>query len=284
MAGTAGATDSPTLKGIRAEYDAIPDPVKSGQTPIKSNDTTRRTNLILQSATSGKKREENGSPSEQSSAPETIPEDEPEYDPGQEEYFVAPVQLSEHYWDNVRTTYFQIWPLLVGNLLEWYEFGIFAYVEPQITENFFPNEAVTWLVFSISLVTRPLGGIIAGKLSDTLGRKTILVLAMWGMTLTTVGQGLLPSAKTGGVFGLSVGMPLMIILRVIQGLAAGAGIGGISTYLSEHAKRQNLGITVSWIHMSSNFANAFAGGMVIMLNLLVSDIPPPPSNPPSRTI
>eukprot|EP00959_Pyramimonas_sp_CCMP1952_P285217 5963593-Pyramimonas_sp.AAC.1 len=104
-------------------------------------------------------------------------DEEGPYDPGKDELCPEPVKLSDHYWDNVWTTYLQIWPLLVGNLLEWYEFGIFAYVEPQITENFFPSEAVTWLVFSISLITRPLGGIVAGKLSDHLGRKTILVLA-----------------------------------------------------------------------------------------------------------
>mmetsp|Transcript_39604 Transcript_39604/g.86291 ORF Transcript_39604/g.86291 Transcript_39604/m.86291 type:complete len:565 (-) Transcript_39604:402-2096(-) len=198
-------------------------------------------------------------------------EDEGPYEPGRDELCPAPVELSSHYWDNVTTTYMQIWPLLVGNLLEWYEFGVFAYVEPQITENFFPSEAITWLVFSLSLIMRPLGGIIAGKLSDHLGRKTILVLAMWGMTISTIGQGLLPSDKTGGIWGLSVGMPLMIVLRIIQGLSAGAGIGGISTFLSEHSKRQNLGITVSWIHVSSNFANALAGGQVMLLTLWLSD-------------
>ena len=64
------------------------------------------------------------------------------------------------------------WPLLLGNTLEWYEFGVYSYVEPQMADNFYRGSNLgAWMGYAVTFVARPLGGIILGIIADHCGRK-----------------------------------------------------------------------------------------------------------------
>src|SRR5205085_11337993 len=94
---------------------------------------------------------------------------------------------------------------VIGNVLEWYDFAVYAYVAIYIAKNFFPQgDAVTgllatFLTYGLGFVARPLGGIILGRVGDTHGRKTALLITIALMAIGTVLIGVLPSYATIGV-------------------------------------------------------------------------------------
>jgi len=112
----------------------------------------------------------------------------------------------------------------IGNLLEWYDFGVYAYLAGLIATKFFPNSDPTasllaaFAAYGVGFLARPLGGIVIGRLGDTKGRKTALVLTIFLMAFGTVGLGLLPSYEAIGVWA-----PILLVcLRIVQGLAPAA--------------------------------------------------------------
>src|SRR6266700_3759417 len=116
----------------------------------------------------------------------------------------------------------------IGNLLEWYDFGVYAYLASLIATKFFPNTDQTasllaaFAAYGVGFLARPLGGIVIGRLGDTQGRKTALVLTIFLMAFGTVGLGLLPSYEAIGVWA-----PILLVaLRIVQGLAAGGSLLG----------------------------------------------------------
>src|SRR5439155_3312610 len=92
-----------------------------------------------------------------------------------------------------------IWAAAIGNLLEWYDFGVYAYLAGLIATKFFPNTDPTasllaaFAAYGVGFLARPLGGIVIGRLGATKGRKTALVLTILLMAFVTVAIGLLPS-------------------------------------------------------------------------------------------
>jgi MHS family proline/betaine transporter-like MFS transporter len=117
---------------------------------------------------------------------------------------------------------------VVGNVLEWYDFAVYAFVATIIAKKFFPaQDEVTallsaFLAYGLGFVARPLGGIIIGRLGDTRGRKTALLLTIFLMAAGTVLIGLLPSYETIGVLA-----PILLVLaRLMQGFSAGGEWGG----------------------------------------------------------
>jgi MFS transporter, MHS family, proline/betaine transporter len=123
-----------------------------------------------------------------------------------------------------------IWAASIGNLLEWFDFGVYAYLATLIAAKFFPSNdptaslLATFAAYGVGFLARPMGGIIIGRLGDTRGRKAALVLTIFMMALGTVGIGLLPTYESIGIWA-----PILLVtLRIIQGIAAG-GEWGIST-------------------------------------------------------
>src|ERR1700742_198144 len=123
-----------------------------------------------------------------------------------------------------------IWAAAIGNLLEWYDFGVYGFLAVLIATNFFPGSDPTtallksFAAFGVAFLARPLGGIIIGRLGHTRGRKTALVLTIFLIAFGPVGLGLLPTYQSIGV-----GAPILLVtMRLIQGLAAG-GEWGTST-------------------------------------------------------
>jgi len=126
----------------------------------------------------------------------------------------------------------------IGSALEYYDFFIYAtaasLVFPQI---FFPSENPTAAIvaslatYGVGYVARPIGAFVLGHWGDTHGRKTVLILCMFLMGISTMGVGLLPTYQQVGVLAPI----LLVVLRLIQGFAVAGEISGASSMVLEHA-------------------------------------------------
>ena len=108
----------------------------------------------------------------------------------------------------------------IGNATEWFDYGVYAYVAVEIGKNFFLGSHATLgalLVFAVSFVLRPLGGLVWGPLGDRLGRQRVLATTILLMCSATFLVGLIPSYGTIGIWAPII----LIILRVIQGFSTG---------------------------------------------------------------
>eukprot|EP00435_Cladocopium_sp_Y103_P055500 s958_g18.t1 len=158
------------------------------------------------------------------------------------------------------------WPVLLGNILEWYEFGVYSYVEHEIAENFFEGSSLgAWLGYAVTFVGRPLGGIIFGIIADRCGRALSVTLSLGGMMVATVAQGCLPGKYFGGDFE-GLGLVLLIMCRVLQGLSAGGEIGAVVAYLMEVSPVRSVGMAVCMIGVGSQMSWVFSSAMVALLH------------------
>jgi MFS transporter, MHS family, proline/betaine transporter len=147
----------------------------------------------------------------------------------------------------------------IGNLLEWYDFGVYAYLASVIATKFFPSSDPTasllsaFAAYGVGFLARPLGGIAIGRLGDTQGRKTALVLTIFLMASGTVGIGLLPSYDRVGIWAPI----LLVILRLVQGIATGGEWGTATAFMVEWAPQGRRGFFGSFQQASA------AGGALL---------------------
>ena len=133
---------------------------------------------------------------------------------------------------------------VIGNVLEWYDFAVYAFLATVLARKFFPGGdelsalLATFAVFGVGFVVRPLGGIIIGRLGDRRGRKIALSLTIVLMALGTVMIGLLPSYESIGV-GASA---LLVAARLLQGFSAGGEWGSSTAFIVEWAPPQRRGL------------------------------------------
>lgn len=156
----------------------------------------------------------------------------------------------------------------LGNILEWYDFAVYAFLVPVLSKVFFPNNTETdalllsLAVFGSGFVSRPLGAVLFGIYGDKLGRRTILALIMMLMAATTFAIGLLPSAAEAGI----VAPVLLVALRLFQGLASGGEWAGSASYIIEYAPENRRGLFGSW-HIAGVAGGILIGSAVVgMLN------------------
>lgn len=129
-----------------------------------------------------------------------------------------------------------LWPLLLGNVLEWYDFGIYSFLAPQIKVAFFHSSSIsTWAGYTVTFLLRPFGGLVNGWIADNYGRRVSILVSIIGMLAATVGQGLLPAFNCCGDSWGTVGLVLLLLLRALQGLSAGGELGPIVSYFAESA-------------------------------------------------
>jgi len=133
---------------------------------------------------------------------------------------------------------------VAGNVLEWYDFAIYAYMATIIAKKFFPagDEASsllsTFAAFGIGFVARPLGGIVLGRLGDVRGRKSALLITIALMAAGTMLIGLTPTYDSIGVAA-----PTMILCaRLLQGFSAGGEWGGSTAFIVEWAPEGRRGL------------------------------------------
>jgi MFS transporter, MHS family, proline/betaine transporter len=136
----------------------------------------------------------------------------------------------------------------VGNMLEWYDFAVYGFLTPAIAQSMFPSGDPTASLllsvgaFGVGFLTRPVGAVVFGALADRSGRKFALLLTFGMMGAATLAIGLIPSYAAIGVAA-----PLLVVLaRLLQGLAAGGAVGGATAMLTEHAPPGRAGYFASW--------------------------------------
>ncbi|MBU1375426.1 MAG: MFS transporter [Alphaproteobacteria bacterium] len=143
----------------------------------------------------------------------------------------------------------------VGTVFEWYDFYLYGSLAGFITQHFFSgvNETTGYifalLAFAAGFAVRPFGAIVFGRLGDLWGRKNTFLVTMLLMGLSTFVVGLLPSYDSIGVLAPI----LLIVMRLIQGLALGGEYGGAATYVAEHAPEGKRGLYTSWIQTTATF-------------------------------
>ncbi|OCB54837.1 MFS transporter [Mycobacterium vulneris] len=142
----------------------------------------------------------------------------------------------------------------VGTTIEWYDFYLYATAAALVFKPlFFPNISSTagtlasFATYAAGFGARPLGALISGHYGDRLGRKTVLVIALVGMGLSTFAIGLLPTYAQIGLLAPA----LLVVLRLLQGLAVGAEWGGAALLSVEHAPPGRRGLFGSFTQLGS---------------------------------
>ena len=140
-----------------------------------------------------------------------------------------------------------------GTVFEWYDFYLYGSLAGFITQHFFSgvNETTGYifalLAFAAGFAVRPFGAIVFGRLGDLWGRKNTFLVTMLLMGLSTFAVGLLPGYDQIGLAAPA----LLIVMRLIQGLALGGEYGGAATYVAEHAPPGKRGLYTSWIQTTA---------------------------------
>jgi len=161
----------------------------------------------------------------------------------------------------------------VGTLIEWYDFFIFGSLATVISTNFFPKDnpsasfLATLATFSAGLIVRPLGALIFGRLGDIIGRKHTFLVTLSIMGISTVGMGFVPGYESIG-FGAPV---IVLVLRLIQGLALGGEYGGAAIYIAEHVKTERRGFMTSWIQTTSGLAFISSVTVILLFKSIMSN-------------
>ena len=131
----------------------------------------------------------------------------------------------------------------IGNVLEWYEYTLYAYFATVISSLFFPvtnpyvSMMMTFATFAVGLAARPIGGIIFGYIGDKYSRKKMLTLTVLLMSIPTICIGLLPTYEQIGIMAPII----LILLRILQGVALGGEFGASCVYLFESVPKEKRG-------------------------------------------
>ena len=142
-----------------------------------------------------------------------------------------------------------------GTAFEWYDFFIFGSLAPVISKVFFagldptPALIAALALFAAGFAFRPLGALIFGVIGDRLGRKGAFLVTVSLMGGATFLIGLLPTYAQAGALGPA----LLILLRILQGIALGGEYGGAAIYVAEHAPNDKRGSATGWIQSSASF-------------------------------
>ena len=159
----------------------------------------------------------------------------------------------------------------IGSALEWYDFFLYGTAAALVFGDlFFPKSdpltgtLLAFLTFGVGFVVRPLGGILFGIMGDRYGRKPVLVTTLLMIGTGTTAIGLLPTYETAGYWA-----PLMLVLlRVLQGLGAGAEYGGAVIFLVENAPHNKRGFWGGFAPMGVSVGNLLAAGAFALVSLL----------------
>jgi MFS family permease len=168
-----------------------------------------------------------------------------------------------------------IWKVItassVGTLIEWYDFYIFGSLSTIIAAKFFPAEnptaalLSTLATFAAGFIVRPFGALVFGRLGDLVGRKYTFLLTLVLMGLSTFLIGCVPSYATIGGWAPF----LVLLLRLLQGLALGGEYGGAATYVAEHSPAHRRGFYTSWIQTTATLGLFLSLGVILSIRRVV---------------
>jgi len=153
-----------------------------------------------------------------------------------------------------------------GNIMEWYDWAIYGYFAPILGQLFFPASdplaslLLSFAVFAVGFIIRPLGALFFGPYSDRVGRKKALSLAVILMGISTFVMGILPTYEQIGILAPI----LLVIARLVQGLSAGGEWGNGTTFIVEYAPESKRGFYGSW--------QQFSTGMGLLVGSVVATV------------
>lgn len=172
-----------------------------------------------------------------------------------------------HYISERRTLWSVITASSVGTLIEWYDFYIFGSLAVILSEQFFPktNPTAAFLstlaTFAAGFIVRPFGALVFGRLGDLVGRKYTFLVTLSLMGASTFAIGLVP-----GYESIGVAAPLLVlVLRLIQGLALGGEYGGAATYVAEHSPAAKRGFYTSFIQTTATLGLFVSIGVILLV-------------------
>ena len=162
-----------------------------------------------------------------------------------------------------------IWKVIgaasAGTLIEWYDFYIFGSLTAIISTHFFPKAhptaafLSTLAVFATGFIVRPFGALVFGRLGDLVGRKYTFLVTLVLMGGATFLIGLLPGYEQIGIFAPII----LVLLRLVQGLALGGEYGGAATYVAEHSPDGRRGFYTSFIQTTATLGLFFSLGVIL---------------------
>ncbi|HET6526422.1 MFS transporter [Sphingopyxis sp.] len=155
----------------------------------------------------------------------------------------------------------------LGTVFEWYDFYLYGLLATIISAQFFSgvNETTGFIfalaAFAAGFAVRPFGALVFGRIGDLVGRKNTFLVTMGLMGASTFLVGVLPSYASIGV----AAPILLVLLRLVQGLALGGEYGGAATYVAEHAPEGKRGLFTSFIQTTATLGLFAALGVVIVI-------------------
>ena len=151
----------------------------------------------------------------------------------------------------------------LGTVFEWYDFFLYGALAAVISKQFFAgvNDTTAFIfalmAFAAGFIVRPFGALVFGRLGDMIGRKYTFLATIVLMGVATFCVGLLPTYASIGIAAPII----LVVLRMLQGLALGGEYGGAATYVAEHAPMGKRGLHTSWIQSTATLG--------LLLSLLV---------------
>jgi MFS family permease len=167
--------------------------------------------------------------------------------------------------EDKKTLWFVIAASSVGTLIEWYDFYIFGSLAVILSQQFFPdaNPTAAFLstlaTFAAGFIVRPFGAIVFGRLGDLVGRKYTFLVTLVLMGGSTFAIGFVPGYATIGILAPI----LVLVLRLLQGLALGGEYGGAATYVAEHAPAAQRGFYTSFIQTTATLGLFVSIGVIL---------------------
>jgi len=165
---------------------------------------------------------------------------------------------------------YSIWRVImassVGTMIEWYDFYIFGSLAAILGPKFYPpgNDTFAYIAylatFAVGFLVRPFGALFFGRIGDLVGRKYAFLVTLSIMGFSTFAIGLLPSFKTAGWFAPIV----LLLIRILQGLALGGEYGGAAVYVGEHVPDSQRGFYTSFIQITATLG-LFVSLIVILV-------------------
>src|SRR5450830_749950 len=152
----------------------------------------------------------------------------------------------------------------LGTVFEWYDFYLYGSLASIIAKQFFIGDPTTTFIFALlafaaGFIVRPFGALVFGRLGDMIGRKYTFLITILIMGGSTFIVGLLPGHASIGIAAPII----LVILRILQGLALGGEYGGAATYVAEHAPEGKRGAFTAWIQTTATLG--FFLSLVVIL-------------------
>jgi MHS family alpha-ketoglutarate permease-like MFS transporter len=155
----------------------------------------------------------------------------------------------------------------IGNLVEWYDWGVYGFLAPIFAAQFFPSHVafvsllLTFSAFALGFFMRPIGGLFLGAYGDRYGRRNALILTIGLMALGSLIIGILPGYPTIGVAAPAI----LVLARLVQGFSAGGEFGGSCAFLVEYAPFMRRAFIGSWQQVSVGTGTILGSAIAALL-------------------